>query len=389
MLKNRISKFVSTIIVISFLLPLFPLEKSMSAYRTVDEFLGGQYYNNLLANQDFIDINSLDVNGIQQILVNNNSFLKDYHDNSASGAGRSAAQIIYDAAHASYDAAAGSSGGINIDTSTGTISPKIIIVMLQKEQSLITMQSQDDNALNKALGYSCPDGSGCNPAYAGFAMQVGWGAWQLRYNYEYALRGTRPAGYNVHYLVGENTTITDYNGSYSVTMANATTASVYSYTPHVFDSAYNFWKIFYYWFSATPPPAVVNDYGTVSGKTYQGSYIYTGSKTNDCKVYLNDTLLADLAATTWQASFNLNMGQNDITVTFKDATDVVIGTKIISIKRNKIADANEDSAVNIADLSILGDTWGQSVAANTGADFNGDGVVNIADLSILGDNWGQ
>ncbi len=47
------------------------------------------------------------------------------------------------------------------------------------------------------------------------------------------------------------------------------------------------------------------------------------------------------------------------------------------------ADANGDSLVNGADLSVLLGQFGQSVPANTGADFNGDGLVNGADLSVL------
>lgn len=46
-------------------------------------------------------------------------------------------------------------------------------------------------------------------------------------------------------------------------------------------------------------------------------------------------------------------------------------------------DANGDSLVNGADLSVLLGQFGQSVAAGTGGDLNGDGVVNGADLSVL------
>jgi len=46
-------------------------------------------------------------------------------------------------------------------------------------------------------------------------------------------------------------------------------------------------------------------------------------------------------------------------------------------------DANGDSLVNAADLSVLLGQFGQGVAPGTGADFNGDGLVNGADLSVL------
>ncbi|MFA4995816.1 MAG: hypothetical protein WC536_01585 [Patescibacteria group bacterium] len=259
MIKKTISILLMVGLFASFL-PNSLTNKANASDRTVSEFMAGQYYNSVIPDYDFVDINSLGVSDIQRVLVDNNSFLKDYHDNSATGAGRSAAQIIYDASHASYDAAAGSINGITINTSTGTISPKVLLVMLQKEQSLVSMQAQNDTALNRAMGYQCPDGGGCDPAYAGFAMQVGWAAWQLRYNYEYAARGIKNPGFTIHYVKNEGTTLSDYTGAYDVIMLNNATAALYSYTPHVFDSAYNFWKIFYRLFTAatlpndTPPP---------------------------------------------------------------------------------------------------------------------------------------
>lgn len=51
----------------------------------------------------------------------------------------------------------------------------------------------------------------------------------------------------------------------------------------------------------------------------------------------------------------------------------------------KLADINNDGAVNILDLSILLSNYGTS---NTSADLNKDGAVNILDLSILLTNYG-
>ncbi|MCC6680894.1 MAG: exo-alpha-sialidase [Phycisphaeraceae bacterium] len=52
-------------------------------------------------------------------------------------------------------------------------------------------------------------------------------------------------------------------------------------------------------------------------------------------------------------------------------------------------DANFDDQVNLADLQILGDHWGDSGVHWSAGDFNNDGLVNLADLQILGDHWGQ
>ena len=53
-------------------------------------------------------------------------------------------------------------------------------------------------------------------------------------------------------------------------------------------------------------------------------------------------------------------------------------------------DATNNGQVNLSDLSILGEYWGQSgpsICWDHG-DFNRDNAVNLSDLSILGSNWG-
>lgn len=51
--------------------------------------------------------------------------------------------------------------------------------------------------------------------------------------------------------------------------------------------------------------------------------------------------------------------------------------------KNK-GDFNNDSIINLSDLSILATYWGQNSSV---ADANNDGVVNISDLSILASYW--
>ena len=50
-------------------------------------------------------------------------------------------------------------------------------------------------------------------------------------------------------------------------------------------------------------------------------------------------------------------------------------------------DANEDRAVNGADLSVFMAQSGTTIFPTAGADFNGDGLVNGADLTVLLNNW--
>ena len=51
------------------------------------------------------------------------------------------------------------------------------------------------------------------------------------------------------------------------------------------------------------------------------------------------------------------------------------------------ADANVDGVVDVADLGILGASFGMANVLFSDGDFNQDGVVDVADLGILGANW--
>lgn len=52
-------------------------------------------------------------------------------------------------------------------------------------------------------------------------------------------------------------------------------------------------------------------------------------------------------------------------------------------------DANNDNAIDEADLSILSADWYNSPPSNPNADLNGDGGVDEADLSVTSLNWYQ
>ncbi|HOE74889.1 MAG TPA: hypothetical protein PLC05_01190 [bacterium] len=219
--------------------------------------------NNLISDSDFVNINAMSVDRVQNFLNSRGSCLAGFSEN-----GRSAAQVIYDAAHG-YGEASGSINGININTSTGTVNPGVILATLQKEQSLISDPGRcTANVLVKAMGYGCPDAGGCNPKYAGFTKQVEWASWQLRYNYERA-QGT---GFS-DYQVGQGFCWNDWNGTHCGTFDNRATAALYRYTPHVYNGNYNFWNLFHNIYRFY----LVDYYGTHAG---QSGYvnIFPGNK---------------------------------------------------------------------------------------------------------------
>lgn len=203
---------------------------------TADVYKTG-YYNNLISDEEFLNINSMTVGDIQNYLVRNNSYLQYYQEN-----GRFAAQIIWDAAHGATVDSRGTLNGIVVDQNTGTVNPMVILVTLQKEQSLITRTTRSDSALTWAMGYGCLENGTRNPNLAGFAKQVDWAAWQLRYNFH---RAESERTWATNYKVGQTMRFSDWTGSYNVTFANRATASLYRYTPHVFNGNFNFWRMYH------------------------------------------------------------------------------------------------------------------------------------------------
>ncbi len=106
-----------------------------------------------------------------------------------------------------------------------TISPRVLLVLLQKEQSLLTAPTP--SGYQKATGYACPDTAACDRKYFGFFNQVYRAAWQFR---EYTVH---PSAWR--YRVGSNRIQFHPNascGSSSVTIADQATANLYNYTPY-------------------------------------------------------------------------------------------------------------------------------------------------------------
>ena len=157
------------------------------------------------------------------------------------------------------------------------ISAKALLVILQKEQGLITSSGPSDTAMRSAIGNACPDTGPCDPAYSGFFMQLYSGARQL------ALYGN-PDSIFTWIRVGANNEIRFHPdvdcGTSTVFIRNRATAALYYYTPYQPNaaalanmtstgdgcSAYgnrNFWRFFNDWFgSPTGDPNMSFDSAT-------------------------------------------------------------------------------------------------------------------------------
>lgn len=284
-IKNNYTIIISVVLVVLAIIVVFP---SRSSALSGSEFNAGKiiddavFYNansmNTTQIQVFLNskVPSCDTNGTQmynstqtraQWAAANGrplppyTCLKDYSQNvptiinggsdlcktSVSGGVKSAAQIIYEV---------GQACGIN---------PQVLIVLLQKEQSLITDTWPWPTQYQAATGYGCPDTAPCDAEFYGYFNQVYQAAKAYR-RYE-----ANPNSYN--YKANRNNFIY-YNpnlagcGGSNVFIQNQATASLYIYTPYQPNaaalnnlygtgdscSAYgnrNFWRMFNDWFGST------------------------------------------------------------------------------------------------------------------------------------------
>jgi len=211
----------------------------------------------IISDAEILNTSSLTLTEIQNFLVKQGSFLASYSTyNSHSTPDKTAAEIIYEAATANYDC-----DGVELsDLPTeeekklkclhiNTVNPKFLLVLLQKEQSLIEDSSPEQSQLDWATGYGCPDNWACNPYYKGFGKQVNSASLQFRYYMDH------PDSYK--YKAGNTYTFTNpygvvTNEPMNVTIENAATAGLYNYTPHVFNGNYNFFKLWKKYFPNNP-----------------------------------------------------------------------------------------------------------------------------------------
>lgn len=276
-------------------IPVLAIDNSAEA------FMGGGYYNRLIEDSEFVDYNSMNTASIQQFLENRSSYLAIYTQG-----GKSAAQIIWEAAMGISPDSQGTLNGIVIDQTTGTINPMAILVTLQKEQSLIGKSYYDEHALNWAMGY------GAYGSYLGFTAQIGWGAWQLRYNFERAVKD-----WAATYHVGQSDWYDSPYGNINVTYSNQATASLYRYTPHIFDGNYNFWSFYHDWFYKISEVKLKND-GTAINLFHKpvvyaaSDYFYIEEKDRTCGLRVaraNHGLSAGMCADVYGAIYTNPYGE--------------------------------------------------------------------------------
>jgi hypothetical protein len=182
----------------------------------------------LVSDTEMLDEDSMSLTDVQQFLER--GYLAGFEDEDLDGVVRSAAEIIWNASQ-SYG-----------------ISSEFLLVLLQREQSLVEDDSPTQNQLDWAMGYAvCDDCSKDDPRiqkFKGFANQVHYAAARIRESYltDLMSRGYTETG------VGPGIEI-EIDGTLVVPV-NYATSSLYTYTPHLHGNE-NFVQIWSDWFVRT------------------------------------------------------------------------------------------------------------------------------------------
>jgi len=224
---------------------------------------------NIISDQEFFRSGSMSAEAIQAFLEEKNPTcttnfvcMKDYRETTFSrdktvlceayqGAeNETAAQIIH-----------------KVSVACG-VSAEALLVLIQKEQSLVTLTAPSTTRFQRATGYACPDTAPCDAQFFGFYNQVYNAAKQFK-------RYSNPPGtsrFFTWFPVGQTSQVRLHPnaacGTQPVLIRNQATAGLYYYTPYTPNaiavvnlastgdscSSYgnrNFWRIYNYWFNPT------------------------------------------------------------------------------------------------------------------------------------------
>ena len=195
----------------------------------------------IISDEEFTNKNSMSQTKIQNFLTGKGSYLTNYVISASNNTMQYASEIIYQAAQ------------------EHSINPRVLLVRLQVEQSLITSTNPSQRALNWATGYAVCDSCSTNDPriqkYKGFYNQVDWCAKQKRRYLDF------PTSYN--FFAGKTVTV----DGQTFTIVNAATGALYNYTPHLHGNQ-NFKTIWDSWFDLSfyPDGSLLQD--AVTGGVY-------------------------------------------------------------------------------------------------------------------------
>lgn len=184
----------------------------------------------IIPDADFFHPEDMSRAEVQTFLERKQSTLATYTVTTQQGERKRASDIIWESA------------------TTHGINPKVLLVLLQKEQSLIENQSPTPYNYDWATGFArCDSCAPTDPhvaAYKGFATQVEKAAWRSKYYITNA--------HEFNYRAGVGAVI----DGVSLIPRNNATAALYNYTPHLRGN-FSFWKLWQRYFGTVFPDGML------------------------------------------------------------------------------------------------------------------------------------
>ncbi|MEJ3403531.1 hypothetical protein WDJ51_02180 [Rathayibacter sp. YIM 133350] len=288
---------------------------------------------NIISDENFFNSSTMNADDVQSFLnarvvtcaaSSGQPCLKDYRQATYSQGADAYCQAYSGAGSetaASIIAKVGAACGIN---------PQVLIVMLQKEQGLITSPSPTSTMYRSAMGYGCPDTAACDTEYYGFYNQVYNAAHQFqRYTKTSASWSYQPGRWNAIQWHPNAAC-----GTSQVWIVNQATANLYIYTPYQPNAAAlgnlygtgdgcssygnrNFWRYYNDWFG-NPSNWVRSasfEGGSVAGWTASNGFINTqvyrdSSISQDGEWFFATNTPAAGRALTQDARRNVSIGES-------------------------------------------------------------------------------
>jgi hypothetical protein len=265
------------------------------------------------------------------------------------------------------------------------INPQVLIVMLQKEQGLITHTWPSKWRYDMALGQGCPDTAPCDPNFVGFFHQIYGAARQMQIYMEGKWFQWYAPGKTWGILYHPNASC----GRGNVYIANKATAALYYYTPYQPNAAAlragfgegdgcssygnrNFYNYFTDWFGSTQAPTKPPVVGPTLSSIDTTSYVVTSDAAGSVwgYPYLNGA---------WGERKKIGSGVSDAKSFFgvgdldgNGHRDFVVITKSGSASVLK----GNGSGTLSAPATLAGD-WSGVVRTTAAGDFDGDGVPDV------------
>lgn len=180
----------------------------------------------IISDTHFYDSNGMSEAEIQSFLVSKGSVLSSYRGDVASRArlvSDTTGNVRCEAFQGGQNLAA-STIIFRAQTACG-INAKVILVTLQKEQGLIGSPSATPAALDRAMGFACPDTAPCAAYALGFGNQVYMGTLQL-ITYKASRFGMQPGWHSIKFNPNADC------GASDIYISNYATAALYNYTPY-------------------------------------------------------------------------------------------------------------------------------------------------------------